>query len=75
MAFPRLGSNFARHGCDTSRTYGRDNQTGIQDRRLDDLLFAGNRRCSLGCHVYDRLGFLTRPLAEDFVSFHWISIG
>jgi hypothetical protein len=42
---------------------------------LDDLLFAGNRRCSLGCHVYDRLGFLTRPLAEDFVSFHWISIG
>lgn len=75
MAFPCPGGNIARHGCDAPRADGRDYQTGNQDRRLDRLFFAGNRLCPVVGNVYDRLVFLARPLAADFVSFHWISNG
>lgn len=75
MAFPRLGGHVARHGSNAARTDGRDYQAGIQDRRLDDLLFAGNSLGSLVGDVYDRLSFPTRPQATDFLCFHWIFTG
>lgn len=75
MAFPRLGGFLPGRGCNTPRTNGRNHQTVLEERCCDDGLFAGNRLSALDCHGNNRLAFPARPLAADFVCFHWISVG